>query len=102
MEDILHPGASEERMEKLEATYRRMMDMQKQGADIYFGGFSQMKRFPFFYDISNWLVPFYIQHPDIQQYVSRMEGNRFLQHIMANNMFCNNDKYSFVIYANRY
>ena len=63
MEDILHPGASEERMEKLEATYRRMMDMQKQGADIYFGGFSQMKRFPFFYDISNWLVPFYIQHP---------------------------------------
>ena len=101
MEDILHPGASEERMEKLEATYRRMMDMQKQGADIYFGGFSQMKRFPFFYDISNWLVPFYIQHPDIQQYVSRMEGNRFLQHIMANNMFCNNDKYSFVIAFNQ-
>lgn len=56
MEDILHPEASEQRMEKLEATFGRMMDMQKQGSDIYFGGFSQMKRFPFFYDICNWFT----------------------------------------------
>ena len=34
MEDILNPEASEQRMEKLESTFGRMMDMQKQGSDI--------------------------------------------------------------------
>ena len=97
MEDILHPEASEQRMEKLEATFGRMMDMQKQGSDIYFGGFSQMKRFPFFYDISNWLVPFYLQHPDITHFVRRMEGNKFMEKMMQTGPFCNSDKYSFII-----
>ena len=97
MEDILHPEASEQRMEKLEETFGRMMDMQKQGSDIYFGGFSQMKRFPFFYDISNWFVPFYMQHPDIIHFVRRMEGNKFLEKVMRQGPFCNSDKYSFMI-----
>ena len=97
MEDILHPEASEQRMEKLEETFGRMMDMQKQGSDIYFGGFSQMKRFPFFYDISNWFVPFYMQHPDIIHFVHRMEGNKFLEKVMRQGPFCNSDKYSFMI-----
>lgn len=97
MEDILNPEASEQRMEKLEATFGRMMDMQKQGSDIYFGGFSQMKRFPFFYDISNWFVPFYLQHPDIRHFVNRMQGNKFLEKMMKTGPFCNSDKYSFVI-----
>lgn len=97
LEDILHPEASEQRMEKLEATFGRMMDMQKQGSDIYFGGFSQMKRFPFFYDISNWLVPFYIQHPDIQHFTNKMKDNKFVEKMMRTGPFCNSDKYSFVI-----
>ncbi len=97
MEDILHPEASEQRMEKMEETFGRMMDMQKQGSDIYFGGFSQMKRFPFFYDISNWFVPFYMQHPDIIHFVRRMEGNKFLEKVMRQGPFCNSDKYSFMI-----
>lgn len=97
MEDILNPEASEQRMEKLESTFGRMMDMQKQGSDIYFGGFSQMKRFPFFYDIGNWLVPFYIQHPDIAHFVRRMQGNKFVEKMMLTGPFCNSDKYSFVI-----
>lgn len=97
MEDILHPDAAEQRMERLEASFQRMMDMQKQGADIYFGGFSQMKRFPFFYDMSNWLVPFFMQHPDIQQFVERMGDNAFIENLMQRGSFCNSDKYSLVI-----
>jgi tetratricopeptide (TPR) repeat protein len=97
MEDILHPEASEQRMEKLEETFGRMMNMQKQGSDIYFGGFSQMKRFPFFYDIPNWFVPFYMQHPDIIHFVRRAEGNKFLEKMMRQGPFCNSDKYSFII-----
>ena len=97
MEDILNPGASEKRMEQVEASFQRMIDMQKQGSDIFFGGFSQMKRFPFFYDICNWLIPFYMQHPDIQQYVKNFADNKFLQKMIQEGPFCNSDKYSFVI-----
>lgn len=97
LEDILHPDAADERMEKLEATFQRMIDMQKQGSDIYYGGFSQMKRFPFFYDISNWLVPFYLQHPDVSQQVKQLAGNKFIEKIIATGPFCNSDKYSFLI-----
>lgn len=97
MEDILHPEASEQRMEKLEATFGRMMDMQKNGSDIYFGGFSQMKRFPFFYDISNWFTPFFFEHPDIVHFVRRAKGNKFLEKMMRVGPFCDSDKYSFVI-----
>ncbi len=97
LEDILHPDAAEQRMEKLEASFQRMMDMQKQGSDVYFGGFSQMKRFPFFYDISNWLMPFYLQHPDIAQFVEKLDARHFVEQIMQRGPFCNSDKYSFVM-----
>ena len=97
MEDILHPGASEERMERLEATFQRMTDMQKRGVDVYFGGFSQMKRYPFFYDMSNWLVPFFMQHPDISQYVQRLGDNPFIAQLLQQGAFCNSDKYSLLM-----
>ena len=98
LEDILHPDAAEQRMEAVEASFQRMIDMQQQGADIYFGGFSQMKRYPFFYDLSNWLVPFYLQHPDIAQFVQKMEDTTyFVEQMMLKGPFCNSDKYSFVI-----
>ena len=57
IESILHQDADEKRMEQMEEKVRKMMDMQKQGSDIYFGGFSQMKRFPFFNDMVNWFTP---------------------------------------------
>ena len=97
MEDVLHPDAAEQRMEKLEETMKRMLDMQKQGADIYFDGFSKMKRYPFFYDMSNWFVPFFMQHPDIAQYVEKMEGFDFEKIGVVGGSFCNSDKYSFLI-----
>ena len=97
LEDVLHPDAADQRMEKLEQSFQRMMDMQRQGSDIYYGGFAPIKRFPFFYDISNWFVPFFIQHPDIVQFVDKHEDNRFLDTILNKGPFCNSDKYSFLI-----
>lgn len=97
LEDVLHPDASEQRMEKMEQSFQRMVDMQRKGADIFYGGFSQAKRFPFFYDIANWFVPFFMQHPDIAHFVEKHEDNRFLESIMRRGPFCNSDKYSFVI-----
>ena len=97
LEDVLHPEASEQRMEQLEASFQRMADMQKQGSDIFYAGFSQVKRFPFFYDLSNWLTPFFMEHPDISQYTRKTSNNRYLRTILSRGPFCNSDKYSFVI-----
>ena len=98
MQDILDPEASERNMEKVEESFRKMKDMQKAGSDIYFGGFSQMKRFPFFDSISNWFVPFYPEHPAISGIYGNDGGPaKFLKNIVKGGMFCDSDKYSFVI-----
>lgn len=97
MEDVLHPELSEQRMEKLEASMRRMADMQKQGSDIYFGGFSQMKRFPFFNTVANWFLPFYMQHPVVCEILSQVRGKKFLQSLLTSGPFCDSDKYSFLL-----
>ena len=97
LEDVLHPDASEQRMEKLEQSFQRMLDMQRKGADIFYGGFSQTKHYPFFYDVSNWLVPFFMQHPDIAQFTEKYDNIRFLESVINRGPLCNSDKYSFVI-----
>ena len=97
LDDILHPEAEELSMERMEQSVRRMADMQRQGADIYFGGFSQMKRFPFFNEASNWFVPFYPQHPAISATWNGSRASRFLKTITRMGAFCDSDKYSFVL-----
>lgn len=95
--DILYSDEEEQRLERLESSFQRMKDMQQQGSDIYFGGFSQMKRFSFFRELCNWFVPFYIDHPDISTSMEKLGKNRFLQGMMQSGPFCNSDKYSFVM-----
>lgn len=97
LNDILHPDEEERNLEKVEASFQRMMDMQKQGSDIYFGGFSQMKRFPFFNTLSNWFCPFFIDHADISAAKEKVGDNRFLKMMLAHGPFCNSDKYSFML-----
>ena len=96
MEDILHPGEQERKLEQMEASFQRMVNMQKQGSDIYFGGFSQMKRFTFFNELSNWFMPFYPNHPDVVEVMDKTGLSRFLNVMGEKGPFCNSDKYSFV------
>ena len=100
MQDILDPDAAEHSMEELERSFQRMTEMQRSGSDIYFGGFRQMKRFPFFYTLCNWFCPFYPEHPGIVQTRKKLAGNRFLDTLMTNGPFCDSDKYSFAIALN--
>ncbi len=97
MEDVLHPELAEQRMEKLEETVRRMSEMQREGVDVYFSGFSQMKRFPFFRTISNWFVPFYPQHTAVSAILDRVRSRKFLERMLDHSPFCDSDKYSFAI-----
>ncbi len=96
LRDILDPEASEKEMEEVEQSFRRMADMQKAGADIYFGGFSQMKRFPFFSQMSNWFAPFYWEHPDVNSVCSGTSYGDFMHKMLDTVPFCDSDKYSFV------
>ena len=97
MKDIMDPNAAERDMEEMERKYRKMMDMQKQGSDIYFGGFSKMKTFPFFNDLCNWFAPFNAAHPALGAARERLAGSTFLYNLMENGPFCDSDKYSFAL-----
>ena len=97
MKDIMDPNAAERDMEEMERKYRKMMDMQKQGSDIYFGGFSKMKTFPFFNDLCNWFAPFNAAHPSLGAARERLAGSTFLNNLMENGPFCDSDKYSFAL-----
>lgn len=97
MEDILHPDADEKNMEQLEEGFRKISDMQKKGADIYFGGFSQMKRFSFFYTLSNWFTPFYMKHPQLRHLSPQLRNSGFMRNLMSKGPFCDSDKYSFAL-----
>ena len=97
LNNILHPDASEKAMEEMEDAMKKLADMQKQGMDIYFGGFSHMKRYAFFYDLSNWFVPFYIDHPDLRRANTKVQNISFVQKLLEKGPFCDSDKYSFAL-----
>jgi len=94
LENILNQDAEDKRMEQMEEKVRKMMEMQKQGSDIYFGGFRQMKRFPFFNDLANWFTPFYIDHPALRTTIERIGQPNILETITNQGNFCESDKYS--------
>lgn len=96
-DDIFDPGATDRRMEQMEESFQKMIKMQKAGSDIYFGGFSQMKRFPFFYNPANWFMPFSKRHPDITNATGKIKNSRLFDHLVRSGMFCESDKYSFAI-----
>ncbi|MBO4316362.1 MAG: tetratricopeptide repeat protein [Prevotella sp.] len=95
LQDILHPDESEKAMEELEKSFQKMKAMQQAGADIYYGGFSQMKNFPFFNTLSNWFVPFYTENPELENVTQVFADTRMLQLLLDIGPFCDSDKYSF-------
>ena len=87
----------EESIEAMENSVNKMLKMQKKGSDIFFEGFSQMKRFPFFNKLINWFIPYYPQHPDIQSVMESIGNSSFIDTVMKRGPFCESDKYSFII-----
>jgi len=100
MEDILDPDAADNRMTDTEKYIQKMYDMQKNGSDIYFSGFKTMKRYAFFYTLSNWFTPFYIQHPGLPNADREVLKKPLFLNLFANGPFCDSDKYSFALTAN--
>lgn len=94
MESIMNPDADEKKMEAMEENIQKMMKMQQQGSDIYFGGFSKMKNFPFFDHIANWFMPFYAQHPGLSEVTNKLGNTQLLDNLANKSPFCESDKYS--------
>lgn len=99
MDDILFGNKDdEERMARLEESVNKMYEMQKAGSDIYFGGFSQMKRAPFFSKVSNWFCPFYTEHYELHSIVANSFGSYGVPAMLkGDGPFCDSDRYSFLI-----
>lgn len=97
LDDILNPGEKELAMEKMEQGIQRMSNMQKAGSDIFYAGFRQMKRYPFFYKIVNWFMPFDSKNPDLGDSVLMDEDLKAMAKLCAGPTMCNSDRYSFIL-----
>jgi tetratricopeptide (TPR) repeat protein len=73
--------------------------MQMEGADVFMGTFSMLKRFDFFNRISNWFVPFYAENPELQTVFDEESefDSRLLKQLEKAFYICNSDKYSFAL-----
>lgn len=95
MRDILHPEAEDKRQEEIEKGIKKIMDMQQSGSDIFYGGFSKMKSFPFFSTMSNWFCLYSQEHPALKEQKESEEFRRINDSILKAGHFCDSDKYSF-------
>ena len=96
MDEILGRSDTEKKMEELEEKMRSFIDKRNQGMDLFYQGFSRMKHFTFFSEISNWLMPFSHDNPDIAEAIEKTGGEHGFLNIMLDAPICDNDKYSFV------
>lgn len=98
MDDILGRSDTEKRMEDIETRMHSFFNKRREGVDIFFQGFKVMRRYPFFSELSNWLMPFYREHPDIREAKKRIGGGGdALFNMMLEIPMCDSDKYSFIL-----
>lgn len=95
IDDILDYGATDRNLDEMEAKMKKMRDMQMSGSDIFFGGFSKTKQCSFFYQISNWFVPFYPDHPYVANLIDASLYD-VVRSLSLYGTFCDSDVYSFV------
>ena len=81
----------------LEESMREITEWQMEGADVNMSTFSQLKRYPFFYTISNWFRPFDMWQADMLGIMGVPNGNSnpMAKMILQSNFMCDSDKYSF-------
>ncbi len=80
----------------LDEKMKEMSRLQMEGSDIFMTTFSGLKSFPFFYNISNWFLPFNTQHSAFLDMFSHHTGvdSGMLGIVMKSGILCNSDKYS--------
>lgn len=89
--DLLEKNGLAEKM-------RQMSEIQQEGGDVFMSTFAHLKSFPFFYSLSNWFVPFSLNHPALKNITSNELSFKLLKSISTGAFFlCNSDKYSLAL-----
>lgn len=78
----------------LEEKLRELTEMQSDGADVMMVAFSNLKGYPFFRQVRNWMLPFSVQHPALRKLHS-IDDNGLTSLLEMSGMMCDSDKYSF-------
>lgn len=78
----------------LEDKLRELTEMQSDGADVMMVAFSNLKGFPFFRYVRNWMLPFTIQHPMLKQ-LHLIDNASITSMLEMSGLMCDSDKYSF-------
>jgi len=73
---------------------QQFTEMQIDGTDVYVSTFAALKSFPFFNDISNWFLPFDVNHTEVSDLFDKKD---LLTIFIKNPYLCNSDKYSFCL-----
>ena len=73
--------------------------MQMEGGDVFMSTFRLLKRFDFFNKMSNWFIPFHLNHPEISRNFLPCDNinTRLLESLEKAFYICNSDKYSFAL-----
>ena len=81
----------------LEESLREITEWQMEGADVNMSTFSQLKRYPFFYDMVGWFRPFDAWQADVLYVVGNPneKSNPLASTILQSGYLCDSDKYSF-------
>lgn len=91
-----HKGAKDD---VAQTKFQEMAELQLEGADVYMSTFIHMKSHAFFQQISNWFMPFNIDHPAVSKVRDTLQSDnhisRLLLSVLIHAPFCNSDKYSF-------
>jgi tetratricopeptide (TPR) repeat protein len=69
-----------------------MSELQIQGADVYMNTFAQLKQYPFFSEVVNWLLPFDKTYSAISDLFDKQQG--LFSALVNSSFLCNSDKYS--------
>ena len=87
----------------IKSKIEEMAKWQFEGADVYMSTFSQLKNYPFFSEMCNWLRPFDINAPGIRELLPNGKNAplTLFSAICKSPVFCNSDKYSFCFTVQR-
>jgi len=97
VEEIINSGAMKDAYDKADKAMERLKNMLNRGSDVYYDGFSHMKTFDFFKDVSHWFTPFQKDHPGLNGVPAELMNGALVDRLLAKSPLCDSDKYSFLI-----
>lgn len=76
---------------------RKIAELQQKGGDVFMSSFSQLKRYPFFHELANWYLPFYLSHSALAS--ADDDDDQEIMGTLLTKMpiICDSDKYSLML-----